>query len=169
MSQNLAGAVVGSNMNFVRAALVAGTTTTITTTVATMYSIDGKIYTKGTITNGATPTTDVMTGAAFVPLPIPTSAANAKGCAFVVALNAAGDIKVAQGPLVNVADVTGGMAMYQLRMLSDSLCPFGYIIVKGSATQVATWTFGTNNLSSVTGMTYVFGNLSSLPAQPISA
>lgn len=169
MSYNLSGAVAGSNMNFARVALAAGTTTTITTTVAAMYSIGGKIYTKGAITNGATPTTDVMTGAAFVPLPVPTSAADAKGCAFVVALNAAGDVKVAQGPLVNVNDVTQGDAMYQLPMLSDDLCPIGYIIVKGSASQVATWTFGTNNLSSVTGITYVFGNLSSLPAQPISA
>lgn len=169
MSYNLSGAVAGSNMNFARVALAAGTTTTITTTVAAMYSIGGKIYTKDAITNGATPTTDVMTGAAFVPLPVPTSAADAKGCAFVVALNAAGDVKVAQGPLVNVNDVTGGSAMYQLPMLSDDLCPIGYIIVKGSASQVATWTFGTNNLSSVTGITYVFGNLSSLPAQPISA
>lgn len=169
MSYNLAGAVAGSNMSFTRVALAAGTTTTITTTVAAMYSISGKIYTKAAITNGATPTTDIMTGAAFVPLPIPTSAADAKGCVFVVAFNAGGDIKVAQGPLVNVADVTNGDAMYVMPELADSLCPVGYIIVKGSADQVATWTFGTNNLSSVTGITYVFGNLSSMPAQPISS
>ena len=128
-----------------------------------------KIYTKTAITNGATPTTDISTGAAFVPLPIPTSAADAKGCVFVVALNAGGDVKVAQGPLVNVADVTNGDAMYVFPRLADSLCPVGYIIVKGSSTQVATWTFGTNNLSGVTGMTYVFGDLSSLPGQPISS
>lgn len=169
MSYNLSGAVAGSNMNFARVALVAGTTTTITTTVAAMYSIGGKIYTKGAITNGATPTVDVMTGAAFKPLPIPTSTIKPKGCAFVVALNAGGDVKVAQGPIVDVVDVTQGDAMYQLPMLSDDLCPIGYIIVKGSATQAAAWTFGASNLSSVTGMTYVFGNLSSLPAQPISS
>lgn len=169
MSQNLSGAVVGSNMCFARVALVAGTTSTITTTVAAMYSIGGKIYTKGAITNGATPTTDVMTGSAFIPLPIPSATVKPKGCAYVLAFNAAGDVKAAQGPLVDVDDVTNGDAMYGLPMLSDDLCPFGYIIAKGSASQVATWTLGTNNLSSVTGMTWVFGNLSSLPAQPISA
>ena len=167
--QNLSAAVNGANMNFVKTGLTAGTTTTITTTGTLSYAISGKMYTKGAITNGATPTTDALTGAAFVPLPIPTSAANAKGCAFAVCLDVSGNVKVAQGPLVNVADVTGGIAMYSLPNLTDALCPIGYIIVKGSSTQVATWTFGTNNLSSVTGMTYVFGDLATLPSQPFSS
>ena len=53
-------------MTVVKAGLTAGTTTTYSTTAnPVLYCIRGKAYTKATVTNGATPTTDANSGLAF--------------------------------------------------------------------------------------------------------
>ena len=49
---------------------------------------------------------------------------------------------------------------------NNDFCPIGYIIVKLGPDAVATWTFGTNNLSSVTGVTYTFVDIATLPDRP---
>lgn len=160
--------------------LAAGTTTTISTTGTTTYAIRGKAYTKAAISNGATPTTDFATGAAFLPIPIPATAPNLAvgyGCVFTVGLNAAGDIKVIQGTIVPM-DLTpafivapqfgglGGQGSGSAAGVNNDFCAIGYIIVKLGSTAVATWTFGTNNLSSVTGVTYTFVDVCTLPDRP---
>jgi hypothetical protein len=38
--------------------------------------------------------------------------------------------------------------------------------LKAGSTLSGTWTFGTNNLSGVTGMTYTFVSVSTLPDRP---
>lgn len=147
--------------SYAKAAVVAGTTTTITTTVTAMYAIKGKIYTKTAITNGATPTTDAATGLAFVPIPFPSF-----GCVFLWGLDAAGAQKVTQGS-INALDASGNFIVApQFGSVPETMCPLAYIVVQLGATAVATWTFGTNNLSGVTGVTYTFVDISTLPGRP---
>lgn len=174
-----------------KATLAAGTTTTISTTGTITYLIESFFYTKTAITNGATPTTDYVTGNAFVPIPIPLTstglppsvpgACAGYACAYTVGLDHSGNIKVIQGPIVgldangnfisaapslspslgpagpNPGTIAGGVSA------DNDFCPIGLIAVKLGASAVATWTFGTNNLSSVTGVTYSFNDCASIP------
>ena len=143
-----------------KVALAAGTTTTISTTGTTIFGIRGKAYSKAAITNGATPTTDAATGLAFPPL----SANN--GTIVVIGLDASGNVKAVQGS-IQALDVSGNFILApQLPAVPDTICPIGYIVLKGGSTLVGTWTFGTNNLSSVTGMTYTFVDVIGLPDRP---
>jgi hypothetical protein len=143
-----------------KVALAAGTTTTVSTTGTTTYCIHGKAYTKTAITNGATPTADAATGNAF------TGITANQGTVVVVGLDASGAIKACQGA-VQALDVDGNFVLApQMPTLPDTMCPIGYIVLKGGSTLVGTWTFGSSNLSSVTGMTYTFVDLMSMPARP---
>lgn len=169
--------------NYTKAGLAAGTTTTLSTTATAQYAIKGKSYSKTAITNGATPIVDYATGLAFIPIPIPLSSPNLAGvpngaagygCIFTVGFNAAGAIKVIQGQIAALdgsgnfitAPQFGGLGPAGSGSTDNDFCPIGYVIVKLGATAVATWTFGTNNLSSVTGATYIFQDVSTLPDRP---
>ena len=167
-------------MNFTKATLAAGTTTTISTTGTTTYAIRGKFYQKTAITNGATPTTDYATGAAFKPIPIPNTAPNLAlgyGSIYAVGFDSAGNIRVIQGT-IEALDVSGNFinapqfgalgaqGSGYAASVSNDFCMIGYIVVKLGSTAVATWTFGTNNLSSVTGVTYTFVDVATEPDRP---
>ena len=160
--------------------LAAGTTTTISTTGTTVYAIRGKAYSKAAITNGATPTTDWAIGNAFIPIPIPLSSPNLPGVPngaagyasiYMVGLDSGGSVRVIQGSIVALdasgAFLTGltfgGLGPSGSSTTNNDFCPIGYIIVKLGSTAVATWTFGTNNLSGVTGATYVFQDIIGIP------
>lgn len=164
-------------MNFTKATLAAGTTTTISTTGTTTYAVRGKFYTKTAITNGTTPTTDWATGAAFNPIPIPATAPNLAagyGSVYTVGLDSTGTIRVIQGTVVPLdgsgnfinAPQFGGLGPQGSGLTDNDFCAIGYIVVKLGASAVATWTFGTNNLSSVTGVTYTFVDVATLPDRP---
>lgn len=143
-----------------KAGLSAGTTTTITTTATVVYAIGGIAYSKGAITNGATPTTDAVTGAAFLPV-----SAN-QGCTFLFGLDASGNVKVSQGGL-QALDATGNFIVSPaVPTLPDGVTAFGYLVFKGGATLSGTWTFGSSNLSGVTGVTFSFKDLITLPGRP---
>lgn len=163
--------------------LAAGTTTTISTTGTTTYAIRGKAYTKAAITNGATPTTDWATGNAFIPIPIPLSNPNLPGVPngaagygsiFMVGLDSTGAVRVIQGQIQPLdgsgnflyAPQFGALGPSGSGATDNDFCPIGYIIVKLGSTAVATWTFGTNNLSSVTGATYTFTDVVGEPDRP---
>ena len=167
-------------MNFTKATLAAGSTTTISTTGTTTFAIRGKFYTKTAITNGATPTTDYATGAAFLPIPIPATAPNLAagyGSIYSVGLDSGGNIRVIQGTVVPL-DASGNFinapqfgslgsqGSGNAASSNNDFCMIGYIVVKLGATAVATWTFGTNNLSSVTGVTYAFVDVATEPDRP---
>ena len=140
--------------------LAAGTTTTISTTGTTTFCVMGKAYTKAAITNGTTPTTDFTTGLAFRPI-----SAN-QGTIVVIGLDAGGTIRAAQGS-IEALDVSGNFINApQFPNIPNTMCPIGYIVLKGGATLSGTWTFGTNNLSGVTGMTYTFVDMIMLPPRP---
>lgn len=143
--------------------LAAGTTSTISTTGTTTYAIKGKAYSKAAITNGATPTTDAATGNAF-----PGILAN-QGTIVVIGLDASGNIKACQGG-IQALDVAGNFIQYpQTPPIPDTMCPIGYITILAGATAVGTWTFGTSNLSSVTGLTYNFQDIITMPFRPVGS
>lgn len=163
--------------------LAAGTTTTISNTGTILFCIKGKAYSKSAMTNAATPTTDWATGNNFIPIPIPLSTPNLAGVPngaagyasiFMVGLDKADTVRVIQGTIVALdgsgnflqAPQFGGAAPNGSGTTDNDFCPIGYIIVKLGTTAVATWTFGTNNLSSVTGVTYVFVDLMGFPDRP---
>jgi hypothetical protein len=145
----------------VDANLVAGTTSTLSNTGTINYCIGGKAYSKAAMTNQATPTTDVNTGLAFVPVTPNT------GCAFVIGLNAAGALVVAQGGL-QALDVIGNFIVSpSFPAIPDNFCPISYEIIKAGATASAGgWIFGTSNQAAVTGITYSLVELMTLPARP---
>lgn len=163
MSTNLNGAAFGGNMSLGKAGLAAGTTTTSTIANQTDYMVGGQSYRKATASNAASPTVDITGGGAFRPLIANTAAI------FVYGLDAAGAIRVAQGPIVPLSDVTGGLSAVHFPDLPDTIAPIGYLYAQAGSTLVGTWTFGTNNLSGVTGMTYTFRDINEIPAAPITA
>lgn len=148
--------------------LAAGTTSTYSTNLLVNYIIKGKIYQRLVANNVATPTVDVTDGLPFTPLAFPASATvGGQGSVFVFCYDAGQSApRVAQGS-VEQLDVAGNFINApQFPVLPDTVCPFGYVVVKLGPTAVANWTFGTNNLSGVTGVTYAFQDISTLPDRP---
>lgn len=146
--------------------LAAGTTTTLSNTGTTVYAINGKAYSKAAMSNAATPTTDAATGSAFV------GVLRNYGCMFVVGFNAAGDLLAVQGEVAPL-DTSGNFitAPGMPSGMPNDFCPVGYVIIKAGSTANNTtgWIFGTSNMSSVTGITYTFGDLVSIPGRPITS
>lgn len=157
----------GITINPATAGLSQGTTSTYSTSATTVHIINGKFGTTLTAqTNTATPTTDVNTGAAFLPQAINTA------CAYVFGVNAAGAIKVAQGlivPTLPGVTTTAGSFIEAPRFpdLPDDFCPIGYMVVR-PAPSAAAWTFGTSSWGA-TGITSTTQNVSSLPDRPQTA
>ena len=163
-----------------KAGASAGTTTTLTTANITLFGIRGKAYLRAATANAATPTTDIVTGVAFLPVPVGVaSAANGQGgftdgyghgALYVVGCNAAGALRVAQGSIerttagaVATSTFQAAVGMPRFPALPDDFCPFCYIVVKTDSTAAA-WTFGTSNLTGPpTGVTITFVDLMSMP------
>ena len=182
---------IGSlTMCLTKATLAAGTTTTVSTTGTTTYIIESIFYTKTALSNQATPTTDWSTGNAFIPIPIPLTTTGLPGgvpsaagyaCAYAIGFDNTGAVRAIQGPIVgldsngnfiqaapslnpslgpngpNPGTIAGGVAA------DNNFCPIGFVAVKLGSTAVATWTFGTNNWSGVTGVTVSFNDIATLP------
>lgn len=150
-----------ATMFFAKAGLAAGTTTTTTTSNGTVffYSIKGKAYTATGASNGATPTTDALTGAAFRAI-----AVNKAGV-FVWCYDTSGALKVVQGDIVNYSDAGVFEKAPQFPIIPDTLCPIGYELVKVISTG-STWTMGSSNQAAQTGITKVFVDCATLPDRP---
>ncbi len=158
----------GMTMSHVNAGLVAGTTSTYTTTASTACSINGKWATALTAqTNTASPTTDASTGAAFVAL------TDNQATVLVWGVNAAGAIKLCQGTIVPTAvgvTTTAGAFLNapDFPVLPDDFCPIGYQLVR-TAPSAADFTPGTSSWTA-TGITAsTIQNVSVLPARPQTA
>lgn len=151
-----------------------GTTSTITTTADTACSINGKFCTVYSAANNAaatSPTINAATGAAFAAM-----AAN-KATVIVVGINAAGQVRLAQGSVedteVGVTTTKGAFKQYpQFPVLPDNFCPIGYGYVR-TAPDAAAWTCGTSSwtasgiytgLNGTTTMQNVNGTLPDRPA-----
>ena len=155
-------------INLANAGLVAGTTSTYTTTATTVCAINGKFATTlGAQTNTASPTTDATTGAAFVAL-----AANQ--CTVLVwGTNAAGAIKLAQGSIeateVGVTTTVGAFIKApQFPSLPDDFCPIGYQLVRVSPTGAA-FTAGTTSWAASGITCSTIKNVCTLPGRPQTA
>jgi hypothetical protein len=163
MSFNLTGQIFGGNVVCNKAGLAAGTTTTYSIANQTDYAIGGVAYRKASVTNGASPTVDGNTGAAFKPL------VAGQACVFVFALDAAGAVSVTQGPVADNNAILGGAGAAQFPGIPDAKTPIGYLLAQAGATLAGNWTFGASNLSGVAGMTYTFRDVIALPPVPVAS
>ncbi len=153
-------------ISHVKTGLTKGTTSTYTTTATSECSIDGKWATGLTAqTNTATPTTDAVTGAAFVAQTDNTVSA------YVFGITAAGAIAVAQGPVTptetGVTTTAGALKNNpQFPILPDNFCPIGYLLVR-TAPSASDFTFGTSawDATGVTSSAVVEVD-GQLPARP---
>lgn len=151
----------GANFATTKAGLtgISGAATTHSTGAAVIYAVGGKAYSKATITGGTTPTTDGVTGAAFVAL------AASKGCAFVWCLNAAGDVKVVQGPVMDLnvdGNFVGGRP--DIPNIPATLTAFAYQVTKAAST-ASSWIFGTGNWNA-TGLSHTVQDVLVMPDRP---
>jgi len=151
---------IPANFCTTKAGLAVGTTTTMTTANTSLFSIKGKAYSAAGASNAATPTTDAVTGVAFLPI-----AVNKAGV-FVICLDTAGALKVVQGQIVDYNDAGEFYkGAPQFPVVPDTLCPIGYELVKVISTG-STWTFGSSNQASQTGITKVLVDVMTLPDRP---
>jgi hypothetical protein len=138
-----------------------GAETVYDTTVAIWFCINGKSYVKATVADGATPTTDAITGAAFNAI-LPD-----KGCIFVWTLNAAGTVGLAQGPIESMDGTTDEFLISpSFPGLLDTLTPFAYTVYSTDGTSSASGLRpGTDNWNA-TGLTVAHQNIMTLPTRP---
>ncbi len=152
-------------INLVNAGLVAGTTSTYTTTASTNCVINGRFATALTAqTNTASPTTDATTGAAFVPVLLNQT------CCLLWGVNAAGAIRLSQGPIIptepGVTTTVGAFLQApQFPMVPDDFCPIGYQLVRVSPTG-ATFTPGTTSWAASGITCSTIRNICTLPGRP---
>lgn len=149
------------NMTMNKAGAVVGTTTTTSFTANPLsYVANGKHATKATMTNGATPTTDVNTSAAF-------PAVNANyGTVLVFGVNAAGTLQVAQGTIEALDSAANFLKAPSFPAIPDTMVPYAYCIVKVGSTGSA-WTCGSSNFAGPpTGVTFTFVDVACLPDRP---
>lgn len=121
-----------------------GANTNISTTNATTYTIGGVQYNVAAITAAAAPTTDVRTGVA------PVALLGAQACVFVIGLNAAGQLRFVQGPVVAfpVGSAIGDVIM-STPAIPANFCPIAFQVIKNKNTAgTAAWTFGTSNFNA---------------------
>lgn len=154
---------VGLDQVYGPAGLTAGgSDTNYDTSAAFSYSINGKAYSKSSVSSGSAPTTDQNTSAAFLAL----SADQA--CAFLWLVNAAGTVAVVQGPIVDIDGETddykedGGRPEFP--PVPDGYVPFAYQLVQTNGASSA-WTFGASNWDA-TGITDAIVDISVLPDRP---
>lgn len=150
--------------------LAAGTTSTLSNTGTTTFAIRGKAYTKAAMANAVTPTLDWGTGLAFIPVP-----AN-YGSIYTVGFDSTGALRCIQGTVTPLdaagafitAPQFGGFGPSGSGSTNNDFCPVGYIIIKAGSTASSApgWLFGTNNMSGVTGITYTFVDVITLPDRP---
>lgn len=129
-----------------KAGLAAGTGTSYTAASAILYSLDGEALTLTPGANQAHPATDANTAAAFVGVPIN------KGCIFIYGVQAAA-VAVVQGPLADLDSAGNFILAPEYPAIPETFVPFGELIIKVAANG-STWTLGSSNSASVTGVTY---------------
>jgi hypothetical protein len=145
-------------------ALVAGTTSTYTTTITIQYCLNGKAFSRTAITNQAAsaPTVDAITGQTIAPIAINY------GAVVLVMLDSAGAVFHALGPVEALDGAVTASAKFvrapQFPVgIPQTLVPIAYGIVKvgsnGAAFTVGTTTWNSN--SSV-----AFTNIMGLPDRP---
>lgn len=137
------------------------------TTVTITYAVKGKAATKTSITTGTTPTTDHVTGAAFIAMVGGNSVANTpgEGCIVAWGLQFDGTVKCAQGP-IHKLDMQGNfLTAPSFPPIKEDVAIFAYQVLKAGATAAVSIVFGTANWNA-TGYTNVIQNVMGLPSRP---
>lgn len=141
----------GYTMGQSKTGLTKGTTSTYTTTVTSAGMINGKYVTGLTAqTNTATPTTDAVTGIAFVALAVN------QATVLVIGQKADSTIQMAQGTIVStqigITTTVGDFILApSFPTLPDDFMIFGYLLVR-TAPSASSWTPGTSSWTA-TGVT----------------
>lgn len=158
----------GLTMGTIKSGLIKGTTSSYTTTVTTAGMINGKYVTGLTAqTNTATPTTDCVTGTAFLPL------STNKATVLVIGQKADSTIQMAQGSIedtqTGVTTTAGAFIRApQFPSLPDDFMVLGYNLVR-TAPSASAWTPGTGEWAA-TGVTATeFVQCGALPDRPVTA
>lgn len=146
-------------MCFGKVGLAVGTTTTTSIATARDFCIKGKAYSGAVAANGATPTTDAVTGLAF------NSIAVNKAGVFVWCYDSSSALKCVQGEIVDYSDAAVFAKAPQFPEIPVTLCPIGYELVKIISTGSA-WVMGVNNQAALTGITKVMVDCATLPDRP---
>lgn len=146
-----ARSIYGATFGTIKTGLIKGTTSSYTTTVTSAGMINGKYVTGlAAQTNAATPTTDAVTGAAFVPL------SDNQSTVLVIGQKADSTVQMAQGSIVptqvGVTTTAGDFINApQFPILPDDFMVFGYALVR-TAPSAAAFTAGTSEWAA-TGIT----------------
>ena len=152
-------------MGTIKSGLIKGTGSSYTTTVTTAGMINGKYVTGLTAqTNTATPTTDAVTGAAFVAL------SDNKATVLVIGQKADSTIQMAQGSIedtqVGVTTTAGDFIRApQFPSLPDDFMVLGYALVR-TAPSADAWTPGTGEWAATGVTTSQFVQCGVLPSRP---
>lgn len=125
---------------------------------AFLISYRGILTTIAANSGVATPTTDAVTGAAFLPLTA------SKGCVFLWQVTPAEVDNVTQGKIVDL-DAQGNFTwtLPSWPPIADGTVAYAYAVIKASAA-ASTWTFGSSNWNA-TGISIVVKNISTLPSR----
>ena len=137
-------------------------------------TIDGRFYNKAAVANGAMP---INHGA--MPLTtLPGGLGSSNGgrefdpvkknqrCIFVLGVDAAGDVAVFQGEVIDSVARSNEDDGYQYPPCPKTHCPLGAIVVTADATMAGLWSMGVDNLSGVAGLTVDFHDLADMPSEP---
>jgi len=157
--------IYGLTMNLVKSGLTKGTTSTYTTTATTVGCINGKFVTGLMVqTNTATPTTDAVTGAAFLPL------STNKATVLVIGQKADSTIQMAQGSIedtqTGVTTTAGAFIRApQFPTLPDDFMPLGYLLVR-TAPSASAWTPGTGSWTATGVTASAVAEVAVLPDRP---
>jgi hypothetical protein len=161
----------GLTMGTIKTGLIKGTTSTITTTVTSAGMINGKYVTgKTALTNSAIPTTDAITGSAFVAL------TDNQATVFVVGQKADATVQMAQGTIVptqiGVTTTAGDFINApQFPVLPDDFMVWGYVLCRTAPSAgnflVGTATTGDWDATGVTSSQFVQCGV--LPDRPVTA
>lgn len=152
---------ISRNATFTSGLLTATGAETVHDTTATInYSLGGVLLQKTAITDGATPTTDAVSGSA-----ITLTANHAR--LVVWCLDSSGDVKCIAGDTVAWDGTAFQVAPHQPQ-IPDAYVPFATQLIKAGSTTVGTWTFGSSNWNA-TGVTNTIKNVSFLPGRPRTA
>ena len=152
-------------MGTIKSGLIKGTGSSYTTTVTTAGMINGKYVTGLTAqTNTATPTTDAVTGAAFVAL------SDNKATVLVIGQKADSTIQMAQGSIedtqVGVTTTAGDFIRApQFPSLPDDFMVLGYALVR-TAPSADAWTPGTGEWAATGVTSSQFVQCGVLPDRP---
>ena len=145
-------------------ALVAGTTSTYTTTITIQYALNGKAFSRTAITNQAAsaPTIDKLTGVAFPALAINT------GTVILVMLDSAGTVFHAMGSVEALDGAVTASALFlkapQFPVgIPQTLVPIAYGVIKVGSNGAA-FTVGTTTWNASSIVTFV--NIMGLPDRP---